>query len=127
MRIALGAACALVLTMGSAYANDQSHDRYASSIRSAIGACHKLPSSERGACKAEAQQHQDAVAASRPATALPASSVFVEAGQGAINAGANRYKSLASACHHAPSSEHNSCVDEASLGLARPAQLPNAA
>lgn len=126
MRIALGVACALGLTIGTAYANDQWQDRSHQSIRSAIGACHKLPVSERGTCKVEAQMHQDMLdvsAAARP----PLSSAYVIPDRTAFNKETSRYKTLASECHRAPVSERNSCLDEASLGLARPAQLPNLA
>ena len=69
-----------------------------------------------------------ASAATRPLPSylsLPAGSVaiapaFVEPVPAAARADSLRYRSLSAECKRVPISERNSCVDEASLGYARP-------
>ncbi len=127
MRIALGVACAMGLSIGSAYAHDQSQGRAHDSFHAAISGCHKLPVSERGICKAEVQRRADAAYMAASVSEPAAWSGYVIPDRTALKAEMTRYKRLSSACHRAPISEKGSCLDEASLGRARPAQLQSAA
>jgi hypothetical protein len=101
-------ACAMLLGTGSAFA--AVGDTTGTTVEADYAACGKLPVSERGICKAEASRRADVPANNELAVTTPATT--------------SRYGNLVTQCSHAPSSEHNSCVDAASLGEARPARNP---
>ena len=101
-------ACAMLLGTGSAFA--AVGDTVNTTVEADYAACSKLPVSERGICKAEQSRRADEAANNGPAARMPTTP--------------SRYGNLVTACSHVPSSEHDSCVDAASLGEARPAQNP---
>lgn len=142
LRIALGVACAAVLSTGVATAAVAPST---APLTTEMEACHKLPVSERGICKAQATRHFDAVvAASEPApvagaangsaqscarlpvsergicATLNASSQAPEltaAQRTALRSEDARYRVATAACHNLPVSERGICVNEQALKL----------
>ena len=122
--IAYGIGCALLLALGSAHAATATSVVQPpvsfQSIHAQIAACYKQPVSYRGICKAQVNRRVDEAYLSLPAGSVAIAPAFVEPVPAAAHAESLRYRSLSAECKRVPISERNSCVDEASLGYARP-------
>ena len=105
LSIALGVACA-TLAIGAAQA---AVDPSAASVAAKVGACGKLPLSERGICK---QQALAAAPATRQATGPAA---MTDAQRAALKTENERYRARLAACSRMPLSEQTTCVSNAGI------------
>jgi hypothetical protein len=124
IRIASGIALALLTGAagGIAQASTTTMEAPVSlqSIRAQMSACHKVPTSYRGICKAQVNRRVDERYAALPAGSVAVAPGFLEAQPAIASAERARDRALIAQCKRAPVSERGSCADEASLGFARP-------